>query len=111
MYINFSKIELVDQLKPYTQTYLQIIASCINLQLLIVTLKKIDYVRYASSCNVKSCKSVFSKFGLLDQAKPCSQIYFQIITSCINLQLPIVIWKKSINSDMRHRKTYMYINF
>ena len=31
--------------------------------------------------------------------------------SCINLQLPIVILKKSIISDIRHRITYMYINF
>ena len=31
--------------------------------------------------------------------------------SCINLQLPIVILKKSIVSDIRHRITYMYINF
>ena len=33
MYISFNKIELVDQSKPCTQIYLQIIASCINLQL------------------------------------------------------------------------------
>ena len=30
---------------------------------------------------------------------------------CINLQLPIVILKKSIISVMRNRKTYMYTNF
>ena len=28
-----------------------------------------------------------------------------------NLQLPIDIIKKSTLSDMRHRKTYMYVNF
>ena len=28
-----------------------------------------------------------------------------------NLQLPIVIFKKSIFSELSHRKTYMYINF
>ena len=28
-----------------------------------------------------------------------------------NLQLSILISKKSIISDMHHRKTYMYINF
>ena len=33
------------------------------------------------------------------------------ITSCIHLQLPIVIFKKSILLDMHHHKTYMYINF
>ena len=31
--------------------------------------------------------------------------------SYINLQLPIVISKKSIISNIRHRITYMYINF
>ena len=29
----------------------------------------------------------------------------------INLQLPVVILKKSSISDMHHRTTYMYINF
>ena len=29
----------------------------------------------------------------------------------LNLQLPILISKKSIISDMHHRATYMYINF
>ena len=33
-----------------------------------------------------------------------------MIASCINLQLPIIIFKEPIISDMRHRKTYMYIN-
>ena len=35
----------------------------------------------------------------------------QNIPSCINLQLPIVILKKSILLDMHHHKTYMYIIF
>ena len=35
----------------------------------------------------------------------------QKIASCINFQLPIVFFKKSTFSDMRHCKTYMYINF
>ena len=34
-----------------------------------------------------------------------------MIVSCINLQLPIVILKKSIFLDMHHHETYMYINF
>ena len=36
---------------------------------------------------------------------------FAKIASCINLQLPIIIFKTSVVSDMRHRKTYMYVNF
>ena len=35
--------------------------------------------------------SIFGKFGLVDQSKPCSQIYQQIIASCMKLQRPIVI--------------------
>ena len=38
-------------------------------------------------------------------------MYLQKMASCINLQLSIVILKKSILLDMHHRKTYMYINF
>ena len=48
---------------------------------------------------------------LVDQSKPCTQIYLQIIATCINLQLPIVILKKKDYLDMHHRITYMYINF
>ena len=33
------------------------------------------------------------------------------MASCINLQLPIVILRKSNVLDMHHHKTYMYINF
>ena len=36
---------------------------------------------------------------------------FAKIASCINLQLRIVSFKKSIISNMRDRITYMYINF
>ena len=55
----------------------------------------------------------FSKIGVvgLDQSKPCTQIYLQIIGICINLQLPIVIFIKLIISDMHHRITSMCINF
>ena len=55
--------------------------------------------------------SIFSKIGLVDQPKSCTQMYLQKIISCINLQLPIVISNKSIIADIRHRKTYMYLNF
>ena len=36
---------------------------------------------------------------------------FAKIAGCINLQLPIIICKKSIFLDMHHHETYMYINF
>ena len=44
--------------------------------------------------NVKrTCTSIFSKIGLVDQSKPCTQIYLQNNVSCINLQLAIRILK------------------
>ena len=44
----------------------------------------------------RTCISIFSKIGLVDQSKPCTQIYLQKIASYINLQLLTVILKKSI---------------
>ena len=41
----------------------------------------------------RTCTSIFSKIGLVDQSKPCTQIYLQIIANCINLQLAIRISK------------------
>ena len=38
-----------------------------------------------------TCISIFSKIRLVDQSKPCTQIYLQIIINCINLQLAIRI--------------------
>ena len=44
----------------------------------------------------------------VDQSKPCAQKPFQKIACCINLQLPILFFVKSIISDMHHHiKTYM----
>ena len=40
-----------------------------------------------------------------------TNVFRKKITSCINLQLPIVMFKKSALSNMHHRKTYMYTNF
>ena len=55
--------------------------------------------------------SIFIKLGPVDQSKPCTQINWQKIASCINLQPPIVIFFKLSLSDMHQRKMYMYINF
>ena len=41
----------------------------------------------------RTCKSTFSKIGLIDQSKPCTQICLQKIGNCINLQLAIRILK------------------
>ena len=54
----------------------------------------------------RTCISIFSKIEFVNQPKPCTQIYLQKFTT-----IRIVIFKKSIISDMRDRKKYMYINF
>ena len=41
----------------------------------------------------RTCISIFSKIGLVDQSKLCTQIYLQKFTNCINLQLAIRISK------------------
>ena len=46
-------------------------------------------------------------------ARSVKTVHTNLLTknaSYINLQLPIVILKKSILLDMHHRKTYMYVN-
>ena len=40
-----------------------------------------------------TCISIFNKIRLVDQSKPCTQIYLQIIMNCIDLQLAIRISK------------------
>ena len=62
--------------------------------------------------NVHLYQFFLAKSGwYVDHSKTVHTIYLQKIASCINLQLPIVILKKSTLSNMHHRKTYMYINF
>ena len=39
----------------------------------------------------RTCISIFSKTGLVDLSKPCTQAYLQIFANCINLQLAIRI--------------------
>ena len=104
----FSKIGFVDQdqWKLCTLIYLQKMA---NLQLPIVILKKINYFSYAKSYNVHvynfSASSDFTTCQCWKhQSNWCWQIYLQIIASCINLQLPIVILE--INDYFRHASSF-----
>ena len=39
----------------------------------------------------RTCISIFSKIGLVDHSKPCTQVYLQKIANCIFLQLAIRI--------------------
>ena len=65
--------------------------NCINLQLAI----RISKNRLFQTCIIvkRTCISIFSKIGLVDQSKPCTQIYLQNFLICINLQLAIRILK------------------
>ena len=90
MYINFYQNRVsIDQSKPCTQSYLQKIVSCINMQLTFEFRNQTSF-GHASSDNVK-CISILSKIGLVDLSKPCTQVYLQIFANCINLQLAIRI--------------------
>ena len=92
MYINFYQNRVsIDQSKPCTQSYLQKIVSCIicNLQFEFRT------PTFLQTCIIgpRTCISIFSKIGLVDLSKPCTQVYLQIFANCINLQLAIRISK------------------
>ena len=65
--------------------------NCINLQLPIAIFKN----RPFQTCIIvkRTCISIFSKIGLVDQSKLCTQIYLQKLANCINLQLAIRISK------------------
>ena len=51
--------------------------------------------RHFQTCIIvkRTCISIFSKIGLVDQSKTCTQIYLQKFLNCINLQLAIRILK------------------
>ena len=57
------------------------------------------------------CITIFSKIGLVDQLKPCTQIYLQKFLICINLQLAIRIFKKSRLLNMHYTLTDIQADF
>ena len=92
MYINFQQNRVKTQSHDRAYKFIRKkIASCINLQLRIIIFKN----RLFQTCIIvkRTCTSNFSKIGLVDQSKPCTQIYLQKIANCINLQLAIRISK------------------
>ena len=68
--------------------------NCTNLQPAI----QISKNRFFQTCIIvkRTCISIFSKLGLVDQSKPCTQIYLQNFLICINLQLAIRISKNHV---------------
>ena len=73
MYINFQQNWANrSAITVHTNVFAKKIVSCINLQLSI-------FLLLFDSFSVKhTCISIFSKLGLVDQSKPCTQIYLQI---------------------------------
>ena len=67
------------------------IASCMHLQLPIHFFK--NQLFYTCIIVKRTCISIFSQIGLVDQSKPGTQIYLQKFANCINLQLAIRISK------------------
>ena len=65
--------------------------NCMNLQLPIA----IFLNRSFQTCIIikRTCISIFSKIGSVDQSKLCTHIYLQKFANCINLQLAIKISK------------------
>ena len=53
----------------------------------------------------------FQQIVLVDQSKPCVQLNFLIIASCIHLQLPIVIYLNQLFQTCIIEKKYMHIKF
>ena len=85
------------------------IACCTNLQLPILFFVKliISDMHHRLTCMYIN----FQQNRVNRSVKPgAHKSIRKKITSCINLQLPIVIFNKLIISNIRHRKSYMYIN-
>ena len=72
------------------------IASCINLQLTIEIFKN----RLFQTCVIvkRTCISIFTKIGLVDQSKPCTQMYgimgnvLELCTSYLKNRTPFVVY-------------------
>ena len=91
MYINFQQNRANRSVITVHPMYSPKIASCINLQLPIAIFKN----RPFQTCIIvkRTCISIFSKIGLVDQSQLCTQIYLQKFANCLNLQLAIRISK------------------
>ena len=76
MYINFQQNRVKTQVMTVlTSLFAKKIASCINLQLPII----IVLSRLFQTCIIvkRTCISIFSKIGLVDQSNLCTQMYLQ----------------------------------
>ena len=55
--------------------------------------------------------TIIDMMYVVDQSRVLTNILAQKNAGCLNLQLAILFFVKSIISDMHHRITYMSINF
>ena len=75
MYINFQQNRVCKSVKAVHTNLFAKISSCINLQLRIVFLKN----RLFQTCVIvkRTCLSIFSNLGLVDQSKSCTLFFWQ----------------------------------
>ena len=75
MYINFQQNRVCKSVKTMHTNLFAKIASCINLQLRMVFFLN----RLFQTCVIvkRTCISIFSKLGLVDQSKSCTLIFCQ----------------------------------
>ena len=94
MYINFCKHGLIDQ--SVITVHTNIFAKKCELHKFAATNSNYEKNRLFATCIIvkRTCISIFSKLGLVENSKQCTLIYLQKMPSCINLQLSIVVLKK-----------------
>ena len=86
MYVNFQQNRVTRSVLTVHTNLFTKFTSCINLQLPIVIFKN----RLFQTCIIVKCTciSILSKIGLVDQSKPCTQIYLKKkIAKICNLKL------------------------
>ena len=108
MYINFQQNRVCKSVKTVHTNLFAKIASCIKLQLWYVFKNLLFH-----TCVIvkRTCISIFSKLGLVDQSKSCTLIYWKKNDKLHKFATTNSNLKKSILLDMHHHKTYMYIDF
>ena len=91
MYFNFHPNRVSNQSKVCTQIYLP----KRKLHKFATTNSNFLENRLFQSCIIvkRTCTLIFSIIGLIDQSKPCTQVFLQNNVSYINLQLAIRILK------------------
>ena len=96
MYIHFQQIRVSGSVRTVL-TLTNIFANNCKLHKFATTNSNFEEKQQLiQTCDIikRTCISIFSKLGLVDQSKPFTLMYLKKMASYINLQLPIVILKK-----------------